>query len=263
MLIKFNKTVSKGSRFNQVYVPKNMEKAIEVGDEVEVKLIKKHISLNYSKELKKLSNYKENLVKDIFSFCNEFINVNSVIIVGSFLTEKINYNDIDIVLIIDKTNENFEETVYEDIIEKFNLKFHIIAIEEEKFQRLLKICPLTRAMLSNFVSNKPIEIPNETSFVEKHIKFLLMMPYDLLEIKLNSRTFYDNLRRLITIERFLKGKSLDMLKINEELKNLMKIPLRDKIKNNEEIEQNSIEFLRKIIKTKLGIIESLIKDGEK
>ena len=118
-------------------------------------------------------------------------------------------------------------------------------------------------MLSNFVSNKPIKIPHETSIVEKHIKFLLMMPYDLLEIKLKSRTFYDSVRRLITIERFLKNKTLDMLKINQELKSLIQDPLHNIVKNNEEMEQNSINILRKIIKKKLGIIESLVEDGKK
>ena len=41
----FRKKVSKGSRFNQIYIPKYLEDEIEVGDEVEVKLIKKHVEL--------------------------------------------------------------------------------------------------------------------------------------------------------------------------------------------------------------------------
>lgn len=258
MLIKFNKTVSKGSRFNQVYIPKNMENLIEVGDEVEVKLVKKCSRLYYSKGLKKLSEFKENLIKDMFSFFIEFTNINSVFVVGSFLTEKINYKDIDIVLITNKINQDAEENIYNKIIEKFNLKIHILAIEEKRLRHLLRICPLTRAMFSNFVSNKPIKIPNESSIDEKHIKFLLMMPYDLLDIKLNSRSFYDSLRRLITIERFLKNKNVDIIAINDELKKITKDRLYDKMKYNEEVEENSIKFLRKIIKTKLKIIEALI-----
>ena len=33
MTVKFKKFVSKGSRFNQIYVPKNMERLIGAGDE--------------------------------------------------------------------------------------------------------------------------------------------------------------------------------------------------------------------------------------
>ena len=57
MLAKFKKNVSKGSRFNQVYIPKDMESLIEVGDEVEVRLVKKSATLHYSRNLKKLSEF--------------------------------------------------------------------------------------------------------------------------------------------------------------------------------------------------------------
>jgi len=262
-MIKFKKTVSKGSRFNQIYVPKNMENLIEVSDEVEVRLVKKHNVFYYSKCLSKLSEFKENLIKDVFSFLNENFNLGQIFIVGSFLTEKISYNDIDIVLTSEKSNSKFEEAAYSKLIEKFNLKFHILSINGKRFQNLLKICPLTKSMFSNFISNKPMKIPSERLIEQRHIKFLLMMPYDLLEIKLNSRAFFDNLRRLITIEKFLKNKNLSMADINGELKNLVENRLYAKIKNNEEIEENSINFLRNIMRTKLKIIESLIKNGKK
>ena len=262
MLVKFSKTVSKGGRFNQIYIPKNMENLIEVGDEVEVRLIKKQISLFYSKNLKKLSQFKENLIKDIFSFLNENSDINYIFIVGAFLTEKIGYNDIDVVAITDKKSENLEEAAYNKLIEKFNLKFHVLAIEENRFWHLLKSCPLTMAMFSSFICSKPIKISDERVIDKKHIRFLLMMPYDLLEIKLNSRSFFDSLRRLATIERFLKNKSLEMNAINDELKTSINDLLYKKIKNNEEIDKSSIEILRKIIKLKLNIIEKLIRNGK-
>ena len=65
MLAKFRKKVSKGSRFNQIYVPKSMENLVEVGDEVEVTLIRKHAELHLSKGLK-LPHFKKGLIRDIF-----------------------------------------------------------------------------------------------------------------------------------------------------------------------------------------------------
>ena len=156
-MIKFEKHVSKGSKFNQIYIPKNIENLIEVGDKVEVKLIEKHTKLNYSKDLKKLSEFKENLIKNIFSFLSNS-NIKQIFIVGSFLTEKINYNDIDIVLISEKTNNKLEHSIYEKLIEKFNLKFHLLVIEEKQLINLLKICPLTKSMFNTFISNKKLNL---------------------------------------------------------------------------------------------------------
>ena len=261
MLVKFKKNVSKGGRFNQVYIPKDMESLIEVGDEVEVRLVKKSVMLHYSKNLKKLTNFKEGLIKDIFSFLNDIGGTNYIFIVGSFLTEKIGYNDIDIAIVADEKHKDFEESLYSKLIERFNLRFHLLLIEENEFNRLLKICPLTKSMLSRFICNKEIKIPEEKYVDNRHIKFLLMMPYDLLEVKLSSRSFFDSIRRLITIEKFLKNKILDIECINEELKKLLTERMYNKIKNNENIEDNSILTLRKIIKSKLSIIERLLKNG--
>lgn len=254
-MIKFQKIVSKGSRFNQIYIPKDMAQLIEVGDEVEVKLLKKHIRLYYSKGLK-LSLFKENLIKSIF---DEIGNVGCLYIVGSFLIEKVDYNDIDIVIVNSiKINE---QKIYNKLAEKFDLKFHIIFIKQNKFSDLLKICPLTRTMFSKFVCNKKFVVPDEKRIDANHIRFLLMMPYDLLEIRLNSKSFFDSIRRLIAIERFLEDKGLDIFEINEKMKNELKTRLYEKIRYNEEIEENSINLLREIMKLKLKKIEELIDNG--
>lgn len=263
IMIGFQKAVSKGGRFNQIYVPRRMERLIEVGDEVEVRLVRKNDKLFYSKGLKKLSEFKEGLIKDVFSFLDENHNLSRIFAVGSFLTEKISYNDIDLVLIAAKRNGNFEETVYNKLIEKFNLKFHVLVIDEKRFEHLLKICPVTKSMFSQFVCNKSVEIPDEVLIDKNHIKFLLMMPRDLLEIKLSSRVFFDNLRRLVTIERFLRNKSLDITAINNEVGDLLNNQLYKKLRNNEEIEEKSVGLLRKTIKAKLAIIEKLVENGEK
>ena len=87
------------------------------------------------------------------------------------------------------------------------------------------------------------------------------MPSDLLEIKLSSRAFYDSSRRLITIEKFLENQALDVKIINSELNKLIGDKLFQRIKNNEEIEQKSIDGLRKIIKDKIGNINGILKQN--
>ena len=80
-----------------------------------------------------------------------------------------------------------------------------------------------------------------------------MMPEDLLKIKASSRVFYDGIRRLITIERFLDNKELNSEKINSELKLLLG-KLFKYSKENNEINEEIIKRFRKIIKSKLNSI---------
>ncbi|MEK6874002.1 MAG: hypothetical protein AABW91_04080 [Nanoarchaeota archaeon] len=250
---KFIHKVSKGSRFNQIYIPLGMNGIFEIGDIVEIKLLRKKVSFYYSKNLKKLSNYKENLAKELFSFLSGFKEIKQAFIVGSFLTSKIDYNDIDILLISDK---NIENEVYQSLIEKFNIKFHVITIPAHRFEYLIYSCPLTRSMLSYFVSNKEFILPSQNKLDINHIRFLLMTPEDLLEVNLGSRAYYDSIRRLITIESFLENKPVDILKINNQLTKITGESLFSLIKNNEIIENGQIKFLREIIKRKLDLIKN-------
>ncbi|MBS3092419.1 hypothetical protein J4466_03290 [Candidatus Pacearchaeota archaeon] len=259
--IKFIHKVSKGSRFNQIYIPSSMEEFFEVGDLVEIRLVNKKIRVYYSKNTKKLGSFKEKLIQNIFSFLIKFREINQIFIIGSFLTKKEDYNDIDIIIVSEKANE---KQIYNDLIKKFELKFHIIILPRDKLNHLLKICPLTRSMFYYFISNMPFEINNgdklnKSEIDKKHIKFLLMMPEDLLKINLNSRVFYDAIRRLITINRFLENKELNPLEIEAELKELMGDSLFNYIKNNEALEDKIVEKLRNIIKNKLDKINKILK----
>ena len=255
--IKFRRKVSKGSRYNQIYVPKELENVINVGDEVEVILLKKELC--YSTKLK-ISKFKENLIKQIFSFLTKHREINSMFVVGSFLFETIDYNDIDLILIVsEETNmPKLKNQIYKDLIEKFNQKFHIIIYTEKELEDLLIYDPITISIFSIHIGNKKL-IKRKKMIDKMHLKFLLMMPKDLLKIRLPSRIFFDNLRRLETIEKFLKNKSLDIISINGKIKNLIGGDLFKRIKMNEEINKKEIDLFRKIIQNKIRNIEKLLK----
>ena len=153
MKTTFVRKVSKGSRFNQVYIPKEMEKKIEVGDLVEVKLLKKHVELCY-KNVKKLSEFKEYLVKEIFSYFRRFNGIETVFVVGSFLFETVDYNDIDIVIITDGMDKELQKEFEAGLREKFSQRFHVLLFDEEKLRLMMERDPLTRAMLDSYISNK-------------------------------------------------------------------------------------------------------------
>jgi predicted nucleotidyltransferase len=234
-----------------------MEKSFGVGDTVEVILLEKKASLHHSKSLDKLSDFKSKLIKDIFSELNKFKKIKQAFIVGSFLTQKSEYNDIDILVITEK--ERLDKEIYDSLTEKFELKFHVIAIKEKSLEYLQKSCPLTRSMLYFFVSEKPYSLPKETDLDKDHIRFLLMMPQDLLKLKLSPRIFYDSIRRIITIEKFLEGKEINPIRIEEEIIALIGKPIVQNIRSNEEVPERIIKRLKKIIKTKLDKIGQRLK----
>lgn len=246
MKYKFMHRVSKGSRFNQIYIPKKMEKTFEAGDIVKVELVKKKTEI--FAENAKLSEFKKKLIEEIFSFLSRF-EIKQIFFIGSFLNQKTDYRDIDILIIAD---EKTEKEIYEKLSDKFNLKFHLIAIPEPKFKILSETCPLTRSMLYSYASNHKFNLPKQ-KIDKNHIKFLLMMPEDLLKIQAGSRVFYDSIRRLITIEKFLDNKELNSEKINSELKLLLG-NLYKYSKNNGEINKEIIKKFRKIMKSKLNSI---------
>jgi len=228
--MKFEHKVSKGSNYNQIYIPREMEQYFEAGDTVEVRLITKFSKLYYN-HLKEsdLSDFKRKLITSIF-------------------------NEI-------KTLEDIEKELYENLTKEFNLKFHIISASKEKLTELLKICPLTRSMLHYFVSDKCLEIPKETRIDKKHIQYLLMMPEDLLEVSLEEgKLYYDVLRKLVSIENFLKNKDIASDKVDEHLEKLIDKDKLIFIKENGLVKGAIKIEIEEIIRKKLNIIHKYLQN---
>lgn len=259
--IVFEKKVSKGSKFNQIYIPKDMGNIVEVGDLVQVRLLEKHKELYY-KNQKKLPDFKEYLIKKVFSDLQKFKEIKAIFAVGSFLYETV-YNDIDIIIITDKERKISEKNIENLLIKAFSQKFHVLLFNEEKLRSLMEKDPITRVMLNNYISNKKIDFNYKIKIDEKHLLFLLMMPEDLLELRMPSKIFYDNLRRLIAIEEFLRNEDLEREDLLNKIKKEIDIRLLDKIKNNEEVNNEEMGILREFIKKKIKNIKSMMKNGQK
>jgi len=128
--IKFIHHVTKGSRYNQIYIPKEYKREFNAGDSVEVRLLSKN-KIFASKNVK-LSSFKRLLIEEIFDFLSKRFEIGQIFIFGSFLTMDAEYNDIDIMVVVDEEKENLERQIYDELLKKFNLKFHVICIEKDK-----------------------------------------------------------------------------------------------------------------------------------
>ena len=264
--ILFNANVSKGSRFDQIYIPRKLKGKIEPGDQVEIRLLSKSISLCYSKGLKKLSEFKENLVLHVFKEIRQFAikknqALESIFIVGSFLFEQVQYNDIDIVIATaEKMPEEEIKKLHERLGEKFRKKFHIVNMPRKILESLLAYCPMTRAMLSAYISDNTNHITTNDKILNKnHIEFLLMMPEDLLTTTLSSKIFLDNLRRLVTIELFLDNKDLGYHNMIKTQQAALGPELYARMKSNDLLFEDEIEEVRKIFKEKIKAIRKKLK----
>jgi len=257
--MKFVHKISQGSKFNQIYVPREAEKEFEVGDLVEVKLLKKKIGLYYSQKSIELSKFKGKLINEIFAFLSENKKIKQVFIFGSFLTKKIDYNDIDILVIAEKEDEIFEKRLYNDLIEEFNLKFHVIFIPESKLNNLLKINPLIRSMIYCCVSNKKMEALPEIEIDEKNIKFSLMLPKDVLDVDVNSRMLYDSLRRVLLIEFFIKKEDKSLFELDQMIIISLGENLYDTIRKDSIVSRFSQDKIKEIIREKIKFIENKLK----
>ncbi|MEK6889432.1 MAG: hypothetical protein AABW80_04990 [Nanoarchaeota archaeon] len=258
--MQFTHKVSKGSAYNQIYIPRRMETHFEVGDIVEIKLIRKNDNLYYHNiKESNLSEFKRKLIANIIQELNKFKEIEQIIFTGSFLTSKIDYNDIDIILITDKKESNIEEKAFNHLTDIFNLKFHIISINKSNLSHLLKICPLTRSMFHFSISNKKIILNKEREINKPHLNFLLMMPEDSISLNLSSKTLYNSLRRLIAIANFLSNKDENPQEIDLEIKFLIKEVLFSQIKSNEAIDKSQESKIKSIIKEKLNKIKNQLK----
>lgn len=145
---------------------------------------------------------------------------------------------------------------------RLDQKFHVLSFNKEKLKTFIETDPLIRAMFNNYISNKKINLDFNRKINWNHLNFLLMMPEDLLDLEVSSRIYFDNLRRLITIERFLNNKQLSRKIILDEILNILPENLLNRIRSNQPTNNKEIKLIKNIIKEKIKKIRS-IKNGEK
>ncbi|MDO8509398.1 MAG: nucleotidyltransferase domain-containing protein [Nanoarchaeota archaeon] len=256
--MKFIHRISKGSKFNQIYVPKEAEEKFEIGDLVEVRLLAKKTDLYFSRNSIKLTKFKEKLIKDIFAFLSKNTDIKQIFIFGSFLTKKIDYNDIDIMIVGEK-DELMENKIYEELIDEFNLKFHVLYIKEEKLENLLMTNPLIRNMIYYCVSNKKLKSLPEIEINEKDIRFSLMLGEDVLDVDVNSRMLYDALRRVLLIKYFVKKEDISLPEITQLIISLLGRNLYEDARKDSIVNESSRNKIKHIIEENIKFIKNKLE----
>jgi len=246
--------ISKGSKMDQIYIPKNrLNEGLSAGSYVLIKPFALADSDKVRREssekpilygLLKIPSIKLYLAKEILKVIEQNSdNLDNVIITGSFFSEGFNFNDIDLLIISEK--EQKKEKLKTILEERFGVTFHIIQLTKSELIGGLASDPLYENMLSRCIAKKRIVFNIKRNINPKLLDFHLLKSKALIDNfdMLNGRDKYYLTKNMVAILLFIEGKKVSNKSINESIKKLFDI-------EQSRIEDNLIEKKEFLVKYK-------------
>jgi len=264
MVQKLIKKISKGTRFNQIYLQKNEGIGFEPGKSVVISplediIVKEPAIFEYNVKLESL---KREIVKLVFKIVDSWGYYDNIIITGSFLDEGFNFEDIDIIIINPGNME--KEKLKNSIEENTGISPHLIFIDSESFNKGIKRDPLFRLMVDRYVSAKRAIFRKDREINYKLLDIYLLKNknliegYDLFSIKQRKKL----LRDFISIKLFSENKEVTIENIEKETNRLFGKDIIESLfyyGNNEE----KHEFIAKLKKEFNKLEKYILKNASK
>lgn len=227
--------ISKGSRMDQIYIPKN-RLGFDIGSYVVVRSLQETEKITikpFFYNINFLEPVKLGIVNEIFENIDKIVgNYDNTIITGSFLEKGFNFNDIDILLISENgLNKNYIGKLLEN---KIGIKVHIISINNKTLIKGLSSDPLYQTMLSKCVCRKRfvyrIKPKINYKILDLHLlkSKLLAENFDFL----NGNEKYEMVRNAVSIALFVDNKEVSKDKVDEKIDRLFGKEMSKKIKEN-------------------------------
>lgn len=239
--------ISKGSKMDQIYLPKNRA-GLSNGQYVvitplENKFKQKEKIRPFFYNTKSIAPLKLMIIENIFRIIDEIKNEN-IIITGSFLEKGFKFNDIDILVI--KEEKIDLKRLKEKIENEIGIKTHLILIDNKTLISGLSTDPLYILMLSKCISKKRIIIKEKRMIDYKILDFQLLKSKTLMDnfdILTGEEKYYFILN-IMAILLFIQNKKLSKESVNDNIEKVFGIKI-------DEIKQNLIEkdkFIKKYSK---------------
>lgn len=258
------KKISKGSRFNQIYLQKNEGFGFEPGKSVIITplddiIAKEPEIFEYNV---KLGSLKREIVKLVFKIVDSCGHYDNIIVTGSFLDEGFDFKDIDIIII---NPVNLEKDRLKNSIEQnTGIYPHIILIDSESFNKGIKRDPLFRLMTDRYVSIKRAIIRKDREINYRLMDIYLLKNKNLIEgydlFSINQRKKL--LRDFISIKLFSENKEVTIKNIEKEINRLFGRDIIESLfyyGNNEE----KYKFIAKLKKEFNKLEKHLLKNASK
>ena len=182
-MVELISRISKGTRMDQIYIPKERIPGFELGATVMIKpVLEKAKPKPYYFKVTNLEPIKNIVIEEILNY---FEQLENVLITGSFLEKGFGFGDIDVLLITNGKigNDNIESHFERE----FGIKFHITTIAFKSLLKGLSTDPLFQMMLSKFVSGKRVifRVINDINckLLDLHLLKYLPLLYNTLNHK--------------------------------------------------------------------------------
>jgi len=252
--------VSKGTRMDQIYLPKNRT-GMPAGQYVIVSsledgLIKNNESKPFFRGIDSIEPLKLMIIKNIFEIL-EKENPENIIITGSFLDRGFRFNDIDI-LFVKENNPDIKRL--KEKIENIGIKAHLIPIENKTLISGISTDPLYSMMLSKCISKKRIIINEKRNIDYKLLDLNLLKSKSLIDNFdiLNGEEKYYLTLNMISILLFVQNKKLSKKLVEDSIEKTFNIEI-EKIKYNLIEKSEFIKKYKEIYKKTFNLIMGNIK----
>lgn len=257
--------VSKGSRMDQVYIPKRRN-GFGIGTYVVLKPLetRKPVEKPYLYNIEIIEPIKIELAKEMISTIDNLVHdYENIIITGSFLDKGFNFNDIDVMVISEsKLDENY---IKKHIEEKLKIRIHLILLNNKTLMEGLSTDPLYQLMLSRCIAKKRFiykaEHKIDYRILDLHLlkSKLLIDNFDFLD----GNEKYYLIRNMIAIDLFLDKGKMDKERMDKEIKKIFNLKNVDEIKRNVLNKDMFLRRYEKVYKNIFNKIMRRIKYGSK
>lgn len=249
--------ISKGTRMDQVYIPKN-RRGFYVGEYVIIKPleIERVIEKPFFYNIKHIEPIKIDIIMEILNVISKTVdNYENIIITGSFLDGGFNFSDIDIIIVSEEKLNIIQ--IKKSIEDMIRIKIHLIILNNKTLMDGLSKDPLYQMMLSKCITKKRfiyrIDHKIDYRILDLHLlkSKLLIDNFDYL----NGIEKYYLTRNMIAISLYIKHKKINKEIVDKETERLFNI------KNIQEIKQNMLnknKFLKLYKKIYSGVFNKIM-----
>ena len=232
-MVELISKVSKGSRMDQIYIPKNRED-FGIGSYVIIRpldSLEKEIK-PFFHGIKHIEPVKMKIINEVLSIISNAISCENIIITGSFLERGFKFNDIDVIVVSE--NKVNIKSVKEILNNKIGAEFHIIVIGNGALSKGFSTDPLYKMMLTECVSKKRFiyKVKHELNYkiLDLHLlKSRLLIDNSKI---LNGNEKYEMTRNLVAISLFIEKKEISKDKVDSAINEIFGNKAAESLKEN-------------------------------
>ncbi len=207
--------ISRGSRMDQVYIPKERTPGFEIGSTVLIQpVFEKAGQKPYYYNIRYLEPVKITIIEEIFNYLGY---ADNAIITGSFVEEGFGFEDIDVIVVTGKKVDS--ESIENHFKTALGIKTQIIALNFKTLLKGVSTDPLFQMLVSKFVAKRRVLFRTARK-VNYKLLDLHLLKSELLITNfyfLTGREKYKFVRNLFAITLFLDKKNISSEAVDSEI----------------------------------------------